>query len=84
MASFKITNIVAKLKCDRFDLTKLSRLAGVRCNSGKLSLAHMTLSSGSVNIFASGTIVFLGYKDVDSITEGILELAACIGSGFKP
>lgn len=81
-ATSKITNIVAKLQCNRLDLAKIGQLDCVNYNPSKFAGVHMKLSGGTCNIFASGKIVFLGFKDVDALDEAVLELAGCIGTDF--
>lgn len=79
LISVEVVNIIARLQCKHFDMNEIKKIRGIRYNPGRFSGAFLRLSHGSCNIFRTGTVVFLGYKEHDEIDEAMLELVCLLG-----
>jgi TATA-box binding protein (TBP) (component of TFIID and TFIIIB) len=71
--------MTAKVKCSKVPLELIHHIPGVRYNPGKFPCAFVKLSHGSANVFANGTIVFLGYKCESSVISAVSELKTKLG-----
>jgi TATA-box binding protein (TBP) (component of TFIID and TFIIIB) len=79
-----ITNVMAKITCAPFDLQCISTIDGATFHQGRYRRISFKLTACHCNIYATGSVVFLGCKTIQSIQSSIEELASILEEHFFP